>query len=126
MRWLRAATETRACTVTPVSVTARIVPETVRVPVLVSLVPGAFGGTPLEKLAMADGAPVKHARDGIHGLGGVSFHGTVGATSRVTLKDDTHTSATVYYLARRGELPASRLGRTWRFLRPRIERLLEE
>ena len=34
--------------------------------------------------------------------------------------------STVYYLARRGELPASRLGRTWRFLRPRIERLLEE
>jgi excisionase family DNA binding protein len=33
--------------------------------------------------------------------------------------------STVYYLARRGELPASRLGRTWRFLRPRIERLLE-
>ncbi len=34
--------------------------------------------------------------------------------------------STVYYLARRGELPASRLGRTWRFLRPRIERLLQE
>ena len=34
--------------------------------------------------------------------------------------------STVYYLARRGELPESRLGRTWRFLRPRIERLLEE
>jgi excisionase family DNA binding protein len=34
--------------------------------------------------------------------------------------------STVYYLARRGELPASRFGRTWRFLRPRIERLLEQ
>jgi excisionase family DNA binding protein len=34
--------------------------------------------------------------------------------------------STVYYLARHGELPASRFGRTWRFLRPRIERLLEE
>jgi excisionase family DNA binding protein len=34
--------------------------------------------------------------------------------------------STVYYLARSGELPASRFGRTWRFLRPRIERLLEE
>ncbi len=34
--------------------------------------------------------------------------------------------STVYYLARRGELPASRLGRAWRFLRPRIERLLQE
>ena len=34
--------------------------------------------------------------------------------------------STVYYLARRGELPASRFGWTWRFLRPRIERLLEQ
>lgn len=34
--------------------------------------------------------------------------------------------STVYYLARRGELPARRLGRTWRFLRPRIEQLLAE
>lgn len=33
--------------------------------------------------------------------------------------------STVYYLARRGELPASRFGRAWRFLRPRIEALLE-
>jgi excisionase family DNA binding protein len=32
--------------------------------------------------------------------------------------------STVYELARRGELPASRLGRTWRFLRPRLEELL--
>jgi excisionase family DNA binding protein len=32
--------------------------------------------------------------------------------------------STVYYLAGRGELPACRLGRTWRFLRPRIEELL--
>jgi excisionase family DNA binding protein len=32
--------------------------------------------------------------------------------------------STVYYLARRGELPASRLGRTWRFLRPALEELL--
>lgn len=31
---------------------------------------------------------------------------------------------TVYYLARRGKLPASRFGRTWRFLRPRIEEML--
>jgi excisionase family DNA binding protein len=29
--------------------------------------------------------------------------------------------STVYYLARRGEIPACRLGRAWRFLRPRIE-----
>jgi excisionase family DNA binding protein len=32
--------------------------------------------------------------------------------------------STVYYLANRGELPARRLGRTWRFLRPRIEEYL--
>jgi excisionase family DNA binding protein len=32
--------------------------------------------------------------------------------------------STIYELARRGELPASRLGRTWRFLRPRLEELL--
>ena len=33
--------------------------------------------------------------------------------------------STVYHLARQGQLPASRLGRTWRFLRPRIEELLD-
>ena len=33
--------------------------------------------------------------------------------------------STVYYLARRGELPHSRLGRSYRFLRPRLEELLE-
>ena len=33
--------------------------------------------------------------------------------------------STVYYLARRGELPARRLGRTWRFLRLRLEELLD-
>lgn len=32
--------------------------------------------------------------------------------------------STVYELARRGVLPASRLGRTYRFLRPRLEQLL--
>ena len=32
--------------------------------------------------------------------------------------------STVYGLARRGQLPAIRLGRTWRFLRPRLEELL--
>ena len=32
--------------------------------------------------------------------------------------------STVYHLARRGDLPARRLGRTWRFLRPRIEECL--
>ena len=33
--------------------------------------------------------------------------------------------STVYYLAQRGEIPACRLGRAWRFLRPRIEELLD-
>ena len=33
-------------------------------------------------------------------------------------------TSTVYELARKGLLPASRLGRTWRFLRPRLEELL--
>ncbi|MGH3260755.1 MAG: helix-turn-helix domain-containing protein [Trebonia sp.] len=33
--------------------------------------------------------------------------------------------STVYYLARQGQLPHSRLGRTYRFLRPRLEALLE-
>lgn len=32
--------------------------------------------------------------------------------------------STVYYLARQGQLPATRLGRTWRFLRPELEQLL--
>ena len=32
--------------------------------------------------------------------------------------------STIYQLARRGELPASRLGRTRRFVRPRLEELL--
>jgi excisionase family DNA binding protein len=32
--------------------------------------------------------------------------------------------STIYFLARRGKLPASRFGRTWRFLRPRIEEVL--
>jgi excisionase family DNA binding protein len=33
-------------------------------------------------------------------------------------------TSTVYELARRGEVAARRLGRTWRFLRPRLEELL--
>jgi excisionase family DNA binding protein len=32
--------------------------------------------------------------------------------------------STVYYLARRGDIPAARFGRAYRFLRPRIEDLL--
>jgi excisionase family DNA binding protein len=33
-------------------------------------------------------------------------------------------TSTVYELVRKGVLPASQLGRTWRFLRPRLEELL--
>ena len=33
-------------------------------------------------------------------------------------------TSTVHELARRGVLPARRLGRTWRFLRPKLEELL--
>lgn len=33
-------------------------------------------------------------------------------------------TSTVYELARKGVIPASRLGRTWRFLRPRLEQML--
>ncbi len=39
------------------------------------------------------------AKDGMHGLGGVSFRGGPGAYSRVRLPDDKHTVATIYYLA---------------------------
>lgn len=42
------------------------------------------------------------APDGFHGLGGVSFIGSEGATSRVGLPDDKTASAVVYYLARPG------------------------
>jgi excisionase family DNA binding protein len=34
--------------------------------------------------------------------------------------------STVYYLARQGQLPHSRLGRTYRFLRPALEAMLAE
>jgi lysophospholipase L1-like esterase len=48
--------------------------------------------------------PASQARaaDGIHGLGGVSFRGEAGAASTVTLPDDRHTGAVVYYLKQPG------------------------
>jgi excisionase family DNA binding protein len=63
-------------------------------------------------------------------------HGTAGMPARIRLTRDQVMTAsdvadllhlpvsTVYYLARRGDIPACRLGRTWRFVRPRIEELL--
>jgi lysophospholipase L1-like esterase len=42
---------------------------------------------------------VTRAKDGVHGLGGVSFRGGPGAYSRVRLRDDEHTKATVSYWA---------------------------
>jgi excisionase family DNA binding protein len=59
----------------------------------------------------------------------------VGAVRRGLTRDEVMTASevaellhlpvsTVYYLARRGEIPACRLGRAWRFLRPRIEEML--
>jgi excisionase family DNA binding protein len=60
---------------------------------------------------------------------------TLVPTSRGLTRDEVMTAtevaellhlpvSTVYYLARRGEIPACRLGRAWRFLRPRIEEKL--
>ena len=37
------------------------------------------------------------AKDGVHGLAGVSFTGSAGATSQVTLPDNQHTHMQVYY-----------------------------
>jgi lysophospholipase L1-like esterase len=47
-------------------------------------------------------ASQSRASDGFHGLGGVSFRGEAGASSRVSLPDSRHTSAIVYYLAEPG------------------------
>lgn len=47
-------------------------------------------------------ATQSRAKDGFHGLGGVSFEGTVGATSTITLPDDKHTRMEVQYLAQPG------------------------
>ena len=49
-----------------------------------------------------EAATQSRARDGFHGLGGVSFTGAVGATSSVTLPDDRHTRVQVFYLQQPG------------------------
>ncbi|MGO9789281.1 MAG: helix-turn-helix domain-containing protein [Solirubrobacteraceae bacterium] len=65
----------------------------------------------------------------------IQYTNTVAAERRGLTRDEVMTASevaellhlpvsTVYYLARRGDIPACRLGRTWRFLRPRIEELL--
>jgi len=43
-------------------------------------------------------ATQSRAKDGFHGLGGVSFEGAPGATSTITLPDDQHTRLEVQYL----------------------------
>ena len=66
----------------------------------------------------------------ISGRGPAQLEGTRGLT-----RDEVMTAreaaellkmpvSTIYQLARSGELPASRLGRTWRFLWPRLEERL--
>lgn len=53
---------------------------------------------------------------------------SLGATDVMTASDVADflhiPVSTVYELTRRGELPARRVGRTWRFLRPRLEEFL--
>lgn len=44
-------------------------------------------------------ASMSRAKDGVHGLGGVSFRGSTGATSHVRLHDAGTTQAVVYYWA---------------------------
>jgi lysophospholipase L1-like esterase len=57
---------------------------------------------------------MSRARDKLHGLGGVSFVGTPGATSRIQLPDAAHTAMEIYYLRRPegGELKAEAGDRT--------------
>lgn len=42
------------------------------------------------------------AKDNLHGLGGVNFQGSAGATSRIRLVDGTHTRVEVFYLKQPG------------------------
>lgn len=49
-----------------------------------------------------EAATQNRAKDGFHGLGGVSFTGAPGATSTVTLLDDQHTRVQIFYLAQPG------------------------
>ncbi len=47
-------------------------------------------------------ASMSRAKDGAHGLGGVSFRGNTGAKSNVRLPDSAHTQVVVYYWAQPG------------------------
>jgi excisionase family DNA binding protein len=65
---------------------------------------------------------ISSAPVGVEARRGLTRHEVMGAAEVAEL---LHLPvSTVYYLARRGEIPACRLGRAWRFLRPRIEELL--
>lgn len=72
---------------------------------------------------MALTAPhINHSSSPIGTSGGLTRHEVMTASEVAEL---LHLPvSTVYYLARRGEIPACRLGRAWRFLRPKIEELL--
>ena len=45
---------------------------------------------------------IPRARDNLHGLGGVSFVGSAGATSKITLPDSHHTKVEVLYMRQPG------------------------
>jgi lysophospholipase L1-like esterase len=49
-----------------------------------------------------EAATQSRAKDGFHGLGGVSFTGSEGASSSVRLPDDRHTRVQVFYLQQPG------------------------
>jgi lysophospholipase L1-like esterase len=51
---------------------------------------------------LIDPASQARIRDGLHGLGGVSFRGFPGASTTITLKDPTHTLMEVSYLKQPG------------------------
>jgi lysophospholipase L1-like esterase len=49
-----------------------------------------------------DPATTPEIKDGLYGLGGVSFRGTAGAVAKLTLKDKTHNQVEIAYLAQPG------------------------
>jgi excisionase family DNA binding protein len=68
--------------------------------------------------------PVTESAPSIAGAGGSFLTRDEVLTAREVAELLRMPISTVYELARNGVLPASRLGRAWRFLRPRLEQLL--